>query len=67
MNKQCNINLLKVIDLTNEMKSLANTGLASSEDDNCVILYGLLRDAAYKIMSVAEKEVSNHRKLNKWE
>ena len=44
------------------MIQLANMGDAQREDTGCGILYGIVRDAAYKIKKLAEKEKHNHSK-----
>jgi hypothetical protein len=44
------------------MIRLANTGDEQREDTGCGILYGVMRDSAYKIKKLAETEQVNHRK-----
>ncbi len=44
------------------MIQLANSGDAEREDTGCGILYGVVRDAAYKIKKLAETEQHNHMK-----
>jgi hypothetical protein len=67
MKLNCNKNLLDVLKLTEEMDALAQKGFTHSKDDNCIILYGIIRDSAYKIKTSVEKEINQHKNLNKWE
>ena len=60
--KPCDTNIEKTIQLTDEMIHLANSGDAEREDTGCGILYGVVRDAAYKIKKLAETEKQNHSK-----
>jgi len=58
--KPCDSNIEKTIQLTDEMIQLANSGDAEREDTGCGILYGVVRDSAYKIKKLAETEKYNH-------
>jgi hypothetical protein len=60
--KPCDSNIEKTIQLTDQMIQLANMGDADREDTGCGILYGVVRDAAYKIKKLAETEKHNHSK-----
>jgi hypothetical protein len=53
-------NLLRTIRLCREMISLADDGDRDRRDDSCGILYSVLRDAAYRIRELAEKERDAH-------
>ena len=64
--KPCDNNLRKTLHLTNEMIELANNGDAEREDTGCGILYGIMRDAAYKIQKLAESEREKHIKKGWW-
>ena len=66
MNNHGNENLIKVLVLARELLLLANEGDANREDVGCGILYGTLRDCAYKIRALAEKEILTHKRTNKW-
>ena len=48
------------------MIELANIGDAEREDTGCGILYGIMRDAAYKIQKLAETEREKHIKKGWW-
>ena len=64
--KPCDDNLKKTIHLADEMIELANIGDADREDTGCGILYGIMRDAAYKIQKLAETEREKHIKKGWW-
>jgi hypothetical protein len=64
--KPCNHNIRETLDLAERMISLADRGDAEREDVGCGILYGILRDAAYKIRKVAEAEKQNHMEKGWW-
>ena len=59
---QANDTLRKVVGLCYEMLELADHGDTLRKDIQCGIVYGTLRDAAYKIRQLAEKELIQHVK-----
>ena len=59
-----NRNITRSLDLAKDMIMLANQGEADSTDDSCMTLYGVVRDCAYKIQSVAERERRFHESRN---
>ena len=59
--KSCDENISKTIDMAEDMIRLADQGDADREDTGCGILYGVLRDSAYKLKKMAETEKRNHR------
>lgn len=60
--KPCDKNIMRVLELADEMITLAVLGDADSEDDGCNILYGSLRDSAYQIKKNADAEKEAHIK-----
>jgi hypothetical protein len=64
--KSCDENLKQTLYLVDEMIRLADKGDVEREDTNCGILYGILRDSAYKLKGLAEKEKEAHRKKGWW-
>ncbi len=48
------------------MLKLADDGDTHREDIGCGILYGILRDAGYKIKKAAEEEREAHVKKGTW-
>jgi len=55
-------NLQSVVDLCFEMLELADHGDKFRQDDGCGVVFGELRDAAYKIRLLAEAELAKHKK-----
>lgn len=64
--KPCDRNIKRTIHLTQEMIELADQGDADREDTGCGVLYGVLRDSAYKIRQLAEKEKGRHQDKGWW-
>jgi len=52
--------------LAEKMLDLADKGDALREDAGCGVLYGVLRDSAYKIRKLAEAEKEAHIKKGWW-
>ena len=53
--------------LVEKMIELANSGDKDREDVGCGILYGILRDSAYRIKKIAEAEKKAHEDKGKWD
>ncbi len=53
-------NLKNLIDLCNQMLELADRGDADRTDASCGIVYGMLRDTAYKMRRMAKNELQKH-------
>ena len=51
--KPCDKNIQKTLSLTENMIDLAEKGDIDREDTGCGILYGVMRDSAYKIKKLA--------------
>lgn len=65
--KPCNQNIIKTLDIVEKMIDLANLGDNDREDVGCGILYGILRDSAYRIKKIAENEQKTHMNKGKWD
>lgn len=52
--------LRRVIDLSGEMIELASAGDACRTDAGCGIVFGSLRDKAYKVRKLAQHELQQH-------
>lgn len=65
--RPCNSNIRKTLKLVDQMIKLADQGDAQLEDTGCGILYGVLRDSAYKLKQIAEKEKQAHIAKGWWE
>ena len=65
LDKKCDINISRTIDLAQEMIQLAQTGYEQREDPSCGILYGILLDSGYRLLDLAQKEEHAHRNKKK--
>ncbi|MFO7838578.1 MAG: hypothetical protein R6X08_03635 [Desulfosalsimonadaceae bacterium] len=65
--KSCNENIQKALRIAEAMIELANAGDMAREDVGCGILYGILRDSAYRIKKTAEAEKNAHMRKGTWE
>ena len=65
--KRANENLRRVLRLTREMLALADEGDRDRTDDSCGILFGILRDMAYRLRKLSQEECSKHEKAGTWE
>lgn len=65
--KVCNKNILKVLEYTNQLLTMADKGDSQRNDDGCGVLYGIIRDSAYKIQNQARQEIDNHKKKGSWD
>ncbi len=64
--KKYNEILGRILRLTETMVELADLGDGTREDVGCGVLYGLLRDSAFKIRKVAELEKEDHIRKGWW-
>jgi hypothetical protein len=64
--KPCDRNIQKTLVLADDMIKLADDGDAEREDEGCGLLYGILRDSAYKIKKMAEAERESHKRKGWW-
>lgn len=60
MQENGNEQIIKVLKLTQEMLQLADDGDADREDIGCGVLFGVLRDSAYKMRALAQSEIKEH-------
>ncbi|NQS99387.1 MAG: hypothetical protein HQ591_13135 [candidate division Zixibacteria bacterium] len=67
MSEPYNTNVVKVLRLSREMMLLADQGDESRQDRSCGVLFGTLRDAAYKLRDLAQKEKLLHQKNGIWD
>jgi len=58
----CHKHIRRALALSEELISLADAGDAVRIDVGCGVLYGTIRDCAYKIQLLAEKELESHLK-----
>jgi len=67
MSSPNNENLLRLLEMTREMLALADEGDRDRDDAHCGIIYGILRDSAYRLRKLAEQECDRHRENGKWD
>ena len=64
--RTCDKHLKQTLLLVDQMIQLADQGDADREDTSCGILYGILRDSAYKLKRLAEEEKKRHQAKGWW-
>jgi len=57
----------EAVELSDRLVDLANRGESESRDDGCAVLYGIVRDCAYKIRRRAEQEREQHIAYGRWD
>jgi len=65
--KIINVNILKVMELSQQLLFCADKGDMQREDDGCGVLFGIVRDCAYKLHDAAQKEKLNHLNRGIWD
>jgi hypothetical protein len=64
--KPCNENIMRILELVDRMAEIADKGDMEREDSGCGVLFGILRDSAYKIKKLAEEEKEAHIRKGWW-
>ena len=64
--RPCDEHIKQTLLLVNQMIRLADQGDNDREDTGCGILYGVLRDSAYKLKHLAEEEKKKHKAKGWW-
>ena len=67
MARACNEHIAEVLEMARQLLILADMGDLDSEDDGCRVLYGIVRDCAYKIRAQAEREREAHKIRGIWD
>ncbi len=67
MKVRCNKYIREALEMARQLIILADEGDLDSEDDGCRVLYGVLRDCAYKIRSHADREREMHKHKGVWD
>jgi hypothetical protein len=65
--RPCNQNIVKVLRLSRDMMLLADRGDETRRDMSCGVLFGTLRDTAYKLRHLAELEIQVHKETGLWD
>jgi hypothetical protein len=64
--KECDKSIQKTLEMVEDMLQLADQGDSVREDAGCGLLYGVLRDSAFKIKQLAESDRDAHIKKGWW-
>jgi hypothetical protein len=64
--RPCDESIKETIGLAEEMLKAADDGDRVREDNGCGVLYGILRDSAFKIKKLAEAERDAHIRKGWW-
>ncbi|MBT9448038.1 MAG: hypothetical protein BA868_04235 [Desulfobacterales bacterium C00003106] len=64
--RRCDESIKKTFELVEKMLGLADEGDAVREDSGCGVLYGVLRDSAFKIKRLAKAERDAHIRKGWW-
>ncbi|UCF83490.1 MAG: hypothetical protein JSV50_20350 [Desulfobacteraceae bacterium] len=64
--RPCDKSIKETLDLVENMLDLADRGDAEREDNGCGVLYGVLRDSAFRIKQLAEAEKDAHIRKGWW-
>ena len=67
MTRECNDNIRRALKTATELVILADEGEAAMQDNGCGVLYGVVRDCAYKIRAEAERERDAHKAKGAWD
>ena len=62
----CNEYLCEALQLAGSLLALADAGDCAREDIGCGVLFGSMRDSAYKIRALAETEIAEHQSQGNW-
>ncbi len=52
----------KALAACDRLNLMADKGEAKADDDGCAVLFGVIRDCAYKIRGRAERELNLHKR-----
>ncbi len=64
--RPCDESIKETIGLAEKMLNAADKGDSVREDNGCGVLYGILRDSAFKIKKLAETERDAHIRKGWW-
>lgn len=67
MPKDYNTLLLEVLQLTRQMMTQADRGDQARIDRGCGVIYGVLRDSAFKLREMTLKEIDQHKSDGSWD
>ncbi len=61
MNHACHNNIGQALKIAEALMETANKGEATSSDDSCRVLFGVIRDCGYKILKQAKQQRQIHK------
>ena len=64
--RPCDESIRKTLNLADKMLEVADEGDVVREDIGCGVLYGVLRDSAFKVKKLAETEREAHKRKGWW-
>lgn len=64
--ERCDQHIVDALELSRRLIILADDGEVDAEDDSCIVLYGIVRDCAYRIKQQAEREKEGHVARGSW-
>ena len=64
MNHNCLEHIFAALELADEMIRMADQLEPKCDDDGCLIVYGVIKDCAYKIKGATERELQAVKKSN---
>jgi hypothetical protein len=65
--KETNRNIMRVLELSRKLLFSADRGDIQRDDDSCGVLYGIVRDCAYKMIDAADRERLRHIESGLWD
>lgn len=61
MKKPCDLHLQESLKLADRMIALSFQGDQDREDNGCGIIYGVMRDAGFRLKHLVSREIEHHR------
>lgn len=61
MNKPCDLHLQESLKLADRLIALSFQGDQDREDSGCGIIYGVMRDAGFRLKHLVTREIESHR------
>ena len=65
--RKCNEHIVDAIETCRTLTIIADEGERDATDDSCAVLYGVIRDCAYRIRRRAEQERAAHIASGIWD
>jgi hypothetical protein len=65
--RKCNAQVRRVFEIVEQMLALADEGDRDRDSGSCGILFGVLRDSAYRLRRLAEQERERRTAEGNWD